>query len=66
MLIIRVLGGANMHEAFNEIIDRLIESGMEEYDAIALVARMMEEEARNFVFWDDYYSRDRLENGMIS
>lgn len=55
-----------MHEAFNEIIDRLIESGMEEYDAIALVARMMEEEARNFVFWDDYYSRDRLENGMIS
>ena len=55
-----------MHDAFNEIIDRLIASGMEEYDAIALVTQMMEEEARDFLFWDDYYSRDRLENGMIS
>ena len=41
-----------MHDAFNEIIDRLIASGMEEYDAIALVTMMMEEEAREFVFWD--------------
>ena len=55
-----------MHDAFNEIIDRHIASGMEEYEAIALVTRMLEEDARNFVFWDDYYSRDRLENGMIS
>ena len=39
-----------MHDSFNEIIDRLIESGMEEYDAIALVTRMLEEEARDFVF----------------
>ena len=55
-----------MHDAFNEIIDRLIESGMEEYDAIALVTRMLEEDARNFVFWDDYYSYDRHDTGMIS
>jgi len=55
-----------MHDAFNKIIDRLIESGMEEYDAIALVTRMMEEEARDFVFWDDYYNHKDLENGLIS
>ena len=55
-----------MHDAFNEIIDRLIESGMEEYDAIALVTQMMEEEARDFVFWDDYYNHKDLENGLIS
>ena len=55
-----------MHDAFNEIIDRLIESGMEEYDAIALVTQMMEEEARDFVFWDDYYNREGLENGLVS
>ncbi|MBR2544622.1 MAG: hypothetical protein IKP88_04440 [Lachnospiraceae bacterium] len=55
-----------MHDSFNEIIDRLIESGMEEYDAIALVTRMLEEDARNFVFWDDYYNHKDLENGLIS
>ena len=44
-----------MHDAFNEIIDRLIASGMEEYDAIALVARMMEEEARAFILFDDLF-----------
>ena len=55
-----------MHDAFNEIIDRLIESGMEEYDAIALVTMMMEEEAREVVFWDDYYNHEKLENGLIS
>ena len=44
-----------MHDAFNEIIDKLIESGMEEYDAIALVTRMMEEEALDFVFFDDLF-----------
>ena len=55
-----------MHNAFNEIIDRLIASGMEEYDAIALVTRMMEEDARAFVFWDDYYSNHILENNLIS
>ena len=55
-----------MHNAFNEIIDRLIASGMEEYDAIALVTRMLEEDARNFVFWDDYYSHDLHDTDMIS
>ena len=55
-----------MHDAFNEIIDRLIESGMEEYDAIALVTRMLEEDARNFVFWDDYYIHDLHDTVMIS
>ena len=55
-----------MHDAFNEIIDRLIESGMDEYDAIAPVTRMMEEEARDFVFWDNYYNHKDLENGLIS
>lgn len=37
-----------MHDAFNEIIDRLIESGMEEYDAIALVTQLLEQEARSY------------------
>ena len=54
-----------MHDAFNEIIDRHIASGMEEYEAIALVTRMLED-ARNFVFWDDYYSHDLHDTDMIS
>ena len=51
---------------FSQIIGYTGMISQEEYDAIALVTMMMEEEARDFVFWDDYYSRDRLENGMIS
>jgi len=44
-----------MHDAFNEIIDRLIESGMEEYDAIALITQLLEQEARDFIFLDDLF-----------
>ena len=44
-----------MHNYFNEIIDKLVESGMEELEAIALVTKMMEEEAEDFVYWDEYF-----------
>ncbi len=44
-----------MHDAFNEIIDRLIESGMEEYDAIALITQLLEQEARTFILFDDLF-----------
>lgn len=44
-----------MSDVFNEVIDRLIQSGMEEYDAIALITQLLEEEAENFVFFDKMY-----------
>ena len=44
-----------MHDAFNAIIDRLIESGMEEYDAIALITQLLEQEARAFILFDDLF-----------
>ena len=37
------------HDAFMEVIDRLIGSGMKEMDALALVARMLEEESEKFI-----------------
>ncbi len=42
-----------MHDAFNEIIDRLVASGMDEYDAIALITQLLEQEARDFILFDD-------------
>ena len=44
-----------MCDAFNEIIDRLIESGMEEYDAIALITQLLEQEARSFIELDNLF-----------
>lgn len=44
-----------MHDAFNEIIDRLVASGMDEYDAIALVTQLLEQEARTFILFDDLF-----------
>ena len=49
-----------MHNAFNEVIDRLIESGMEEYDAIALVTQLLEQEARAFILFDDLFKVESL------
>ena len=37
------------HKAFMEVIDRLIGSGMKEMDALALVARLLEEESEDFI-----------------
>ncbi len=37
------------HEAFMEVIDRLITGGMKEMDALALVARMLQEESEEFI-----------------
>ena len=37
------------HEVFMEVIDRLITSGMKEMDALALVARMLQEESEEFI-----------------
>lgn len=44
-----------MHDAFNETIDRLIAGGMNEYDAIALITQLLEQEARDFIFLDDLF-----------
>jgi hypothetical protein len=38
-----------MHDAFNETIDRLIASGLDEYDAIALITQLLEQEAKSFI-----------------
>ena len=37
------------HDAFMEVIDRLITGGMKEMDALALVARMLQEESEEFI-----------------
>ena len=37
------------HAAFMEVIDRLITGGMKEMDALALVARMLQEESEEFI-----------------
>lgn len=44
-----------MHDAFNEIVDRLIAGGMNEYDAIALITQLEEQEARAFILFDDLF-----------
>lgn len=38
-----------MHDAFNKTIDRLIAGGMDEYDAIALITQLLEQEAKSFI-----------------
>ena len=37
------------HEAFMEVVDCLITGGMKEMDALALVARMLQEESEEFI-----------------
>ncbi len=44
-----------MHDTFNETIDRLVASGMDEYDAIALITQLLEQEARTFILFDDLF-----------
>ena len=44
-----------MHDYLNEIIDRLIDSGMNELEAIELITLMLEEEAKEFIYWQDYF-----------
>ena len=43
------------HDYLNEVIDRLIDSGMEEYEAVALVTCLLEQEAKNFLLMTDYF-----------
>ena len=50
----------NDHVAIDLVIDMLIKAGMEEYEAIALVCQLLEEEAKDFLFWDEFYKRDIL------
>ena len=45
-----------MHDAFNETINRLVDSGMDEYDAIALITELLEQEARDFINFDDEFN----------
>ena len=47
-----------LDDALNETIDRLIDAGMREPDAIALVCRLLEQQAREFIYWDDYFNDD--------
>ena len=49
-----------MHDAFNEIVDRLIAGGMDEYDAIALITQLLEQEARVFILFDDLFKVESL------
>ena len=44
-----------MRDAFNEVIDRLVASGIDEYDAVALITQLLEQEAWAFVFFDDLF-----------
>ena len=53
------------HDYFNEIIDRLIVSGLKEYDAIALVTKMMEEEADGFIAARNYFEREEKTDHML-
>ena len=50
----------NDRAAFDLVIDMLIKAGMEEYEAIALVCQLLEEEAKDFLFWDEFYKKDLL------
>ena len=47
-----------MHDAFNETIDKLIAGGMDEYDAIALITQLLEQEARDFIQIDDFFKTE--------
>ena len=44
-----------MHDVFNEVLDRLIAGGMDEYDAIALITQLFEQEAKSFIEFDELY-----------
>jgi len=44
--------------AMDLIIDLLMKAGMKEYEAIALVCQLLEEEAKSFVYWNDYFEDD--------
>ena len=49
-----------MHDAFNETIDRLIAGGMDEYDAIALITQLLEQEAKSFIEIDTIYKLESI------
>ena len=41
------------------MIDMLKKAGMEEYEALALICQLLEEEAFDFVFTDLFYDPDK-------
>ena len=45
-------------DAMELMIDMLKKAGMEEYEALALICQLLEEEAKTFVYWNDYYEDD--------
>ena len=51
-----------MHDAFSETIDRLIAGGMDEYDAIALITQLLEQEAKQFIEIDALYKLGSILN----
>jgi len=44
--------------AMELMIDMLKKAGMEEYEALALICQLLEEEAKTFVYWNDYFEDD--------
>lgn len=45
--------------AMELMIDMLKKAGMEEYEALALICQLLEEEAFDFVFTDLFYDPDK-------
>jgi len=48
----------NEKVAMELLIDTLKKAGMEEYEALALICQLFEEEAKTFVYWNDYFEDD--------
>ena len=42
-----------MHDALDEVIDRLVAGGMDEYHAVSLISKLLAQEAREFIEYED-------------
>ena len=58
-----------MHDALDEVIDRLVAGGMDEYHAVVLISKLLSQEAREYIkrreqamIDQDYYEQDNLTN----
>ena len=54
----RIYWNMNEKVAMELLIDTLKKAGMEEYEALALICQLFEEEAKTFVYWNDYFEDD--------
>ena len=45
-------------DAMELMIDMLKKAGMEEYESLALICQLLEEDAKTFVYWNDYFEDD--------